>query len=135
LIAEINVANESGEIRGGFQRWNARCPSRSAVFRPHGASALDANNAFRLQRAALIQPTFGRNGKPIVESGTSTGFDRGRRVYLHNFSVAGFQGKFRAANFVDDAAEEMLRRGRGCLTPRGATRTRSARERRDENPC
>jgi hypothetical protein len=85
--------------------------TRSPVFRPHDASALDSIDVLGLQHTLLIQRAFGRNGNPLIENRASLGVDGGRRVHLHDFPVAGFQRKLRAVDLVNDAANQVLRRG------------------------
>src|ERR1035438_721326 len=79
--------------------------TRSPVFRPHDASALDSIDVLGLQHTLLIQRAFGRNGNPLIENRASLGVDGGRRVHLHDFPVAGFQRKLRAVHLVNDAAK------------------------------
>src|ERR1017187_2658425 len=127
-------------------RWMLRIwtcsETRSPVFRPHDASALDSIDVLGLQHTLLVQRAFGRNGNPLIENRASLGVDGGRRVRLHDFPVAGFQRKLRAVDLVNDAANQVLRRGggrnltgRGCLTPCQAGRPPSADERPRQNQC
>src|ERR1039458_1905766 len=59
--------------------------TRSPVFRPHDASALDSIDVLGLQNTLLIQRAFGRNGNPLIENRASLGVDGGRSGHLHDF--------------------------------------------------